>query len=191
MATNSMQYVKENNLFEEAKERYEKTSRRWKAQWWAVIEDIYNRCKEWRAKYILENETVLERIKKTISGIVEKVPIIFAKGSKLCYLFKFYDSDGNLLFSKIGTTARTITTRLKEEIKQYSKNYDIEGVVIESVIDCGDIPPEGAESEARAKFIQQCPSSYIKNDRFLEFDIAVEDFNNCILSYLNKCPTAA
>lgn len=191
MATNSMQYVKENNLFEEAKERYEKTSRRWKAQWWAVIEDIYSRCKEWRAKYILENGTILERIKNAVADIIKKVPIIFAKGSKLCYLFKFYDSDGNLLFSKIGLTERAILTRLKEEIRQYNKKYDIGTVTIESVIDCGDIPPEGAESEARAKFIQQCPSSYIKNDRFLGFDIAVEDFNNCILSYLNKCPTAA
>lgn len=124
------------------------------------------------------------KVKKVIEGIVEKVPIIFGKGTKLCYLFKFYDSNSNLLFSKIGTTERTIMARIKEEIRSYQKRYDVLGVVIESVIDCGDIPPEGAESYARSEFIKRNPASYAKNDRFLGYDIPVEEFNSLVLGYL-------
>lgn len=139
--------------------------------------------------YLLEKakEKFCTVVKKIICGIVEKVPIVFAKGTKLCYLFKFYDSKGDLLFSKVGTTERRLLTRLKEEMRSYDKaGYDIYGVTIESVFDCGTAPPEGAESFARAEFIARNPKSFIKNDRFYQYDIPTEDFNNCVISYLAR-----
>lgn len=136
--------------------------------------------------YLLEEarKTFCSVVKEVIHGIVEKVPIIFANGTKLCYLFKFYDSNGELLFSKIGTTERRLLTRLREEMRSYSKKFDICGVVIESVIDCGDTPPEGAESDARGYFIKKNPASFTKNDRFMGYDIPVEEFNERVLAYI-------
>ncbi len=123
-------------------------------------------------------------VKKIINGIVEKVPVLFAKGTKLCYLFKFYDSNGDLVFSKVGTTERAIKTRLNEEIRKYSKKFDIYGVEIESVIDCGDIPPEGAECHIKGYFIKKYPNAYAKNDRFLGINISVDEFNEQVNAYL-------
>lgn len=183
-------YMIDNNLFEEAYASYEKCrSNRWLGKWWDTVCTIFDACNDWRKKYELDRiaRKVIKRVKEIIEGIVEKVPIIFAKGTKLCYLFKFYDSEGNLLFSKVGTTERRLLTRLKEEMRSYNKaGYDIYGVAIESVFDCGMAPPEGAESFARAEFIARNPKSFIKNDRFYQYDIPTEDFNNCITSYLAR-----
>ena len=182
-------YMIKNNLFEEAYASYEKCrSNRWLGKWWETVCTIYDSCRTWRNKYLLNRDerTVIKRVKEIIEGIIEKVPIIFGNGTKLCYLFKFYDSEGNLLFSKIGTTERAILQRLKEEIRKYKKSFDIYGVVIESVWDCGDIPPEGAESFVRAHFIKNNPTSYVKNDRFLKYDISVAEFNDCVKAYLTS-----
>ena len=78
-------------------------------------------------------------------------------------------------------------TRLNEEWRRYEKSgYDIWGVEIESVFDCGNTPPEGAESCARAEFIARNPKSFIKNDRFIGYNIPVEDFNDCVSTYLAR-----
>lgn len=191
MARHSMPYIKANDLFEEARERYEQTSPRWRNKWWEVICDIWERCAEWHNKYELDKITkkVIERVKQVIDGIIEKVPINYAKGTKLCYLFKFYDANGVLLFSKVGTTERGILVRIKEEMRKYKKSgFNVKGVAIESVIDCGEIPPEGPESAARSYFIAKNPKSFTKNDRFSRFDISVNEFNNCVNNYLqNQC----
>lgn len=197
MVNPTMAEMKREGLFEDAKEKYENTSKSWKKRWWAVVCEIWENFTEWQEKYDLNMDTmtiikktikkIVSRTKKNCAKIIEKVPVVFAKGTKICYLFKFYDSNGELLFSKIGTTERTVGRRLNEEISQYSKKYDINKAVVESVFDCGTIHPEGAESAARAEFIMQNPTSFIKNDRFLGFDIKVEDFNNCVQNYLDKC----
>ena len=183
---NSMAYIEENNLFEEAKERYENTTKRWKSSWWSVICNIYDKCAEWRKKYELDkiNLVIIERVKRAFEGIINKVKITFAHGTKQCYLFKFYDRDGNLLFSKIGMTERTVEARLKEEIRNYKKSFDVCGVVVESVIDCKEIPAEGAESHLRGYFIKKYPQNYVKNDRFVGIDIDVNEFNEVVNNYL-------
>ena len=181
-----MNYVKKHGLFEEAKERYENTTNRWKDQWWAVICEIWDTCHEWRDKYELDKiaKTIIEKVKKVINGIIEKVPIVFAKGTKLCYLFKFYDENGDLLFSKVGTTERTIMRRLREEIRYYQKGgFNVYGATIESVFDTGDIEPEGAQDFAKGYFIKKFRNCYIRNDRFA-CDIDVDEFNNLISNYL-------
>lgn len=107
-----------------------------------------------------------------------------AKNEK-CYLFKFYDNSDNLLFSKVGTTTRAVKTRLKEEIKAYRKSgFDIGKAEICKVIDCGDIPAEGAESFCRAVFIKQFPHTFKKNDRFMNVDIPTAEFTKIVKGYL-------
>lgn len=103
-----------------------------------------------------------------------------------CYLFKFYGENNTLLFSKIGTTTRSIMARLKEEIKGYQRSHFlINKVEICSVIDCGNIPAEGAESILRATFIKEFPNSFRKNDRFFGVDIPTETFKNIVEGYLS------
>jgi hypothetical protein len=138
------------------------------------------------------------------SGLLEKAKTLFTLKAKdiiialcslgkpkteKCYLFKFYDENGNILFSKVGTTTRAIIARLKEEIKTYIKNgFDIRKAVICSVYDCGAIPAEGAESYARAHFIKEHKTAFKKNDRFMNIDISTSDFNKIIEEYLGGSP---
>ena len=45
--------------------------------------------------------------------IIEKCDLL-NKAQQKCYLFKFYDENSNIIFSKVGTTTREIRTRLNE-----------------------------------------------------------------------------
>ena len=193
MTNCSMKDAVKYGMFEEAKARYEKTTKQWKEKWWNTICEIWEKFEKWQKLYRLDRVTkvVLKIAQYASDRIVTKVPIVFAKGTKLCYLFKFYDSEGNLLFSKVGTTEDTIKSRLSAEIRSYSKKHPVEYAIVESVIDCGDIPPEGAESATRALFIRKVPKSFIKNDRFFGYDIDVKEFNTCVKNYLAKEPSAA
>lgn len=103
---------------------------------------------------------------------------VFEKGINQVYLFKFYDDDGNLIFSKVGTTTRTIEIRIKEEIRQYTKDGFIIGhAAVESVFDCGDMPPEYYENYIKSRYIAKSRESYQVNDRFIKYDISVKEFN--------------
>lgn len=193
MTNPTMAEIRENGLFEDAKEKYEKTSKSWKSRWWAVVCDVWENFSHWQEKYDLDRvaKTIIKKVKKRVSRIrnygaevIEKIPIVFAKGTKLCYLFKFYDSNGELLFSKVGTTERTIQQRLKEEINYYQKRgIDVAQATIESVFDTGDIEPEGAQDYAKGHYIRKFKKNYIRNDRF-SCDIDVDDFNTLISNYL-------
>ena len=174
-----------NDDFEGAIERYEQTSLRWKSNWWNVIVTIYNKVPRYKRKYTLNfKEKTVVKLPKEKIDIFFGTKNNFPKGTKICYLFKFYDTYGNIIFSKIGTTERTVDKRISEEIKSYSKNYDIASATIESMIDCGTLEPEGAESICRAEFIKKYEGKYLKNDRFLGVDISVEDFYKIVYNYL-------
>lgn len=197
MAKLTMNDYRQRNMFEEARERYEHTTARWKNSWWQVICDIWEQAQEWREKYDLDQiaRIVIEKIKGTIAEqvtsvartgikIVEKVSTNFIKGTKLCYLFKFYDSNGELLFSKVGTTERKLKQRLSEEINYYRKRgIDVGYATIESVFDTGDLEPEGAQDYAKGHYVRLHKGNYLRNDRFT-CDIDVNSFNNLMKDYL-------
>lgn len=130
-----------------------------------------------------EARKIFYGIKKLIKGIVDKVKKQYEVGTELCYLCKFYNSKGEKVFSKIGTTTRLIETRMKEHLSYYS-NLDIIGVEIESVINCGAYPAEGLESYCRAYYIKKYPNAFKKNDRFFNVDLNTEEFNNLATTYL-------
>lgn len=112
---------------------------------------------------------------------------VFAKGINQVYLFKFYDNDGNLIFSKVGTTTRTIEIRIKEEIRQYTKSgFTIGRATVESVFDCGGVPPEGLESFIRWTFILRARKTYKVNDRFIGYDISTKEFNKFVRYALTR-----
>ncbi len=98
------------------------------------------------------------------------------KDEQAVYFFKFYDENA-LLFNKIGTTSKDIISRLRQEISDYSKKFNIVRVEIHRMRPCGNIPAEGAESALRAEFCKRYPNAFRKNDRFFNVDISPEDFD--------------
>lgn len=139
------------------------------------------KCYMYKFKHLLEKAK--ELFEKVVVTIISKIDFVDEEKTEKCYLFKFYDGE-DILFSKIGTTTRKVVTRLKEEIKSYTKaGFSISKVVIEDVVNCGDIPAEGLESFCRAKFILKYPNTFKKNDRFMGVDIPVKVFQTVTKNY--------
>jgi len=135
--------------------------------------------------YLRKFADLLEQAKRFFYHVTKKVKKVLRGGKQLVYLFKFYDSDGKLICSKVGTTTRLPEERLKEEIKYYQKHgIPVADTEICSVIDCGAIPCEGAESATRAAFIHKFPDAFCKNDRFFGVDIPTRTFNQIVKNYL-------
>lgn len=144
--------------------------------------------------YTKKFSDLVDKAKKTFYHVTKKVKTVLVGGAQLVYLFKFYDSNGNLVCSKVGTTTRLPEQRMKEEIRNYkkSKNAKIATIThadICSVIDCGSVPAEGAESVTRAYFIRKNPDKFVKNDRFIDVDIPTRTFNNIVNNYLKEAIT--
>lgn len=105
------------------------------------------------------------------------------KNTNAVYFFKFYDTD-SLLFNKIGTSTKDVVGRLRDEIGEYTKKFDIRRVEIHRICSCGDMPPEGAESMLRAKIMKEYPNTFRRNDRFFGVDVSTILFDEVIADYL-------
>lgn len=137
--------------------------------------------------YIRKFADLLEKAKSIFYHVTQKVKKVLRGGKQLVYLFKFYDSNGKLICSKVGTTTRLPEQRLKEEVKYYQEHgIPVAETEICSVIDCGAIPCEGAESVTRAAFIHKFPDAFCKNDRFFGVDIPTRTFNAIVKNYLSS-----
>lgn len=104
------------------------------------------------------------------------------KGEQAVYFFKFYNETA-LEFDKVGTSAKDVVARLRDEIGEYSKKYDIRRVEIHRIMSCGNCPAEGAESALRAELIRQYPNAFRKNDRFFGADISPAVFDEIMATY--------
>ena len=135
--------------------------------------------------YIRKFADMLDKACKMFYHVTLKVKAVLRGGKQLVYLYKFYNENGELICSKVGTTTRLPEKRLQEEIKYY-KAHDIpvDHAEICSVIDCGAIPAEGAESVTRAAFIRRWPDAFHKNDRFFGVNIPTQTFNKIVTNYL-------
>ena len=104
------------------------------------------------------------------------------KDEEAVYFFKFF-GETTLHFNKIGTSAKDVIARLRDEIGGYSKKFDIRRVEIHRIKPLGNFPAEGAESELRSKLIKQYPNAFRKNDRFFGVDIDPAIFDEILNSY--------
>lgn len=131
-------------------------------------------------KYSYEYANLEDEAKQVFSNKCELVyddEIVLPKGTEQIYLMKFYDTFNNLIFSKIGTTTRSVVTRAKEHINYYTNSgFDLGMVTIDSVEDCKNYPAEMVESFLRFAFIKEFPNTWHKNDRFFGVDIKLENF---------------
>lgn len=145
--------------------------------------------------YVKKFANLLDKALKVFYHVTKKVKKVLRGGKQLVYLFKFYRDDNTLICSKVGTTTRLPEDRLNEEIKYYrAHGIPVGHAEICSVIDCGAIPAEGAESITRAAFIRRWPDKFCKNDRFFDVDISSQIFNRTVKNYLGDgglVPTAA
>ena len=189
MATISKETLILTNNLEGCYERFQTTNARWKNYWWAGVEEIYNSCKDWAKKFILDpiNRT-LEKIKvkrnrctEVETGLYKMSNGIFIKtfvnlntedltDTQKVYLFKFFTKEKELIFNKVGTTVKTCLARLKQEIKEY-KDFPIGYVEIHRIYNCGEYPAEGFESYVRAYLIKHHPQAFKKNDRFFSVEV--------------------
>ena len=103
-------------------------------------------------------------------------------GVEAVYFFKFYSPNG-LAFNKIGTSAKNVVSRLRDEIGNYYEKHNISRVEIHRIRSCGHIPAEGAESALRAALILQYPNAFRKNDRFFGVDIDPQVFDEIVNQY--------
>lgn len=123
------------------------------------------------------------KLKKTYSITNETGIDPKEKGKQWCYLFRFYNAQGELVCSKVGTTTRSVEQRLKEELR--SKTYkDCTSATIDRIYDCGDLPAEGLESRIRAEYIKLYPQSFKKNDRFISVLFDLPAIDNIVAEYL-------
>ena len=134
--------------------------------------------------YIKKFANLLDEAIKLFKKISIKLKQEVVGRTEQVYLFKFYFNN-HIVCSKVGTTTRLAEQRMKEELKYYEKHgMKIDDYEICSVIDCGDIPAEGAESYTRAQFIKRFPKAFVKNDRFFDVDIPTRTFNKMVAEYL-------
>lgn len=100
------------------------------------------------------------------------------RGQQTAYLFKFYTNDRSVpVFSKIGTTAKSVNQRLRQEIGEYrNKGFDIRSVDVCKIYNCGEVPAEAYESYLRALLIAEFPNTWKRNDRFFGVDIPTDRF---------------
>lgn len=132
----------------------------------------------------------VDKYKSRNTGV--EIPICYLEGcgedvpnQRAVYLFKFYC--GGVVNSKIGTTERSINQRVREELRGYIKDsgWEIERVEIARIISTGEYDPVFTESELRGKFIKY-HKHFKKNDRFMNLDIPVEEFEEIVMRYLEE-----
>lgn len=150
------------------------------------VDYAYNTVKTYMYKFrdeFEESEKIFSARKEfdwSTQGIMNSV--FFEPENEKCYFMKFYDTEGNLVFSKIGTTKGTVQNRA-EKLKS-SYRVKISKVEILKAFQAGGIPAEGMESYVRSMLMIDYPEYFIKNDRYCT-DIPAEEFEKYCQEYLN------
>ena len=106
-------------------------------------------------------------------------------GVQQVYLIRLLDADNALIWSKVGTTIRETSKRMKEHLRYYKKN----GVCKLEVVrlwDCGAMDAEGLESEFRAHYIRKYPGTFRKNDRFINVEFDLDEADKIVANYLGE-----
>ena len=174
--------------FRSALENLLNTTPRWAREWYGVCCQLYNEDAQLATQYRKDeaNQTFYH-----YSITANDTPIWFLDGKEIwtsgnidlmdwatekCYLFRFYDENDVLVFSKVGTTTRKVLDRLKREMREYEK-YGVVKAIIDRVYNCGQYPAEGLESLIRNVYIQEHPSAFKRNDRFFQVAFALTEID--------------
>ena len=165
------EYISTND-FEGAKERFESANKRWKAHWFEACEKIFETCKDWAKKYILDkiNKAIL-----VIGEFITKKRPKDEEATSNTYLIKMFDEVGNWVFTKIGK-ANVVAKRMRDFINH---EYKRDGVKISNIeiVKTYQVPNDDLaqvlESLMRNYFRKT--RKFIPNDRFEAFEPTAED----------------
>ena len=99
-----------------------------------------------------------------------------ADGVNQFYVIDLLTADGELKWSKIGTTTRETWRRMSEHLNYY-KRYGVEKIVVNRVYDCTNIDAETFEDVFRTYFKRFFGREHFQpNDRFdVKIDCAITD----------------
>lgn len=164
-------YVSSND-FEGAKERFDNANKRWKTHWFEACEEIFNACKDWAKKYILD------KINKVILVIGEFITKKRPKeeGTSNTYLIKMFDEAGNWVFTKIGK-ANVIAKRMQGLLKhEYKRGGTVKISNIE-IVKSYQLPNDDLAQvlENLMRHYFRKTRKFIPNDRFEAFEPTAED----------------
>lgn len=147
-----------------------------------IIQKLWELRKTWKIV-----ERFIRRIPKIITNygniFFEENAPQYEKGTNQVYLIRIYGENNTFLWSKVGTTTRETVKRMKDHIRNYDNAVKI---YVDRVWDCGDIDPEGLESEFRAYFIRKHKGSFIKNDRFANVLFDLNEADQIAANYLTN-----
>lgn len=141
--------------------------------------------------YIADAYRIVKRfVKRVVSAVIPAVGVTvnkadteYPEGSQLVYLVRLLDRDNELVWSKVGTTTRSIKKRMAEHLRYYRK-YGVTEVQVTRVWNCGELPAEGLESEFRAKYMKKYPGTFRKNDRFAGVEFDLDEADKIVENYL-------
>lgn len=101
------------------------------------------------------------------------------------YLIRLLDKDGELVYSKCGTTTVSTVERMKQHLKYYY-DYGVRSIEVLRLWNCNDIPAEGLESKFRSMYIRRYPDSFKKNDRFINVEFDLDEADRIVDDYLGE-----
>ena len=187
------------NDFLSALENLEHTTKQWANRWFECCLTIMENDSQWKARFEPDPEYCefhpITAHGKTAQSqfhsiwyyngkeiLTNGIVRLLDEATQKCYLFRFFDIDGELVCSKVGTTTNPVLDRIKRELRDYEK-LNVVTCVIDRIYDCGQLPAEGMESYFRAEYIRRHPTAFRKNDRFFGVDIAPEVFDEIVNSF--------
>lgn len=155
----TMEEIEQQNLFEEAKERYEACeSNRWKNKWWEILCTIWRKTRKFAKKYFLD---IVNKIIWTIEERNNLKDIV-----EYTYWIRLYNDKKETVFSKIGTSNDPLY-RWESILKEnYCKKNNVIGYEVKRVWEIKNQWPTGLESYLRAMLIKKYGEFHVPNDRF-------------------------
>lgn len=107
----------------------------------------------------------------------------YDKGVNQVYLIRCVNDNGEVIYSKFGTTTRETEKRMREHLRYYAKD-GVTAIYVDRVWDCGDIDPEGLESEFRARYIKKYKGCFKRNDRFVNTIFDLDEAEEIVNDYI-------
>lgn len=100
------------------------------------------------------------------------------------YLIKFYDHKGEFLMSKVGTTTKTLRTRLSQHFRSNTPYYKMGAsfLMIDKIYIC-ERNPKGIENALKGELMKKY--ELVGQDQF-PVDLNWDDYEDFIQNYLDK-----
>ena len=186
------------NDFLAALENLHRTTSHWMSHWFQGCLQIMENDPNWKARFVPDYEYL--DFSPVTADNIDFHQVWYHNGKEIlvngdidlldeveqkCYLFRFFDSNNQLVCSKVGTTTKPILIRIKSELREYAK-LDVCTCVIDRIYDCGELPAEGMESYFRAEYIRKHPQAFKKNDRFVSVAFDLIEADHICRSYLSR-----